>query len=33
MNTSTSTNYTNVAYDQLHYNMESATLTIESNSK
>ena len=27
-NTSTTTNYTNVAYDLLPYNMEPATLTI-----
>ena len=27
------TNYPNVAYDWLTYNMASATLTIESNSK
>jgi len=29
---STSTNYANVAYDWLPYNMESATLTVERNS-
>ena len=33
INTSTTTNYANVAYDLLPYNMESATLTIESSSK
>ena len=26
-------NYANVAYDLLTYNMEAATLTVESNSK
>jgi len=31
MNTSTTTNYANVAYDLLPYNMASATLTMESN--
>jgi len=30
-NTSTTTNYTNIAHDLLPYNMASATLTIESN--
>jgi len=30
--TSTTMNYANVAYDVLPYKMESATLTIESNS-
>jgi len=32
-NTSTTTNYANVAYDGLIYNTASATLTISSNSK
>jgi len=32
-NTSTTTKYANVAYDPLTYNMVSATLTIDSNSK
>ena len=32
-NTSTSTNYAGAAFDLLPYNMESATLTIGSNSK
>ena len=32
-NTSTRANYVDVAYDLLPYNMESATLAIESNSK
>jgi len=32
-NTSTTTNYTKVAYDWLTCNMASATLTIETNSK
>jgi len=31
INTSTTTNYANVAYELLPYNMESATLTVESN--
>ena len=33
INSLTTTNYANVAYDSLTYNMASATLTIESNSK
>jgi len=32
-NTSTTTNYANVAYDLLTYNMASATLITESNNK
>ena len=32
-NTTTTTNYANVAEDPLPYNMESATVTIDSNSK
>jgi len=32
-NTSTTMNYDNVAYDSLTFNMASATLTTESNSK
>ena len=32
-NTSTTTNYANVTYDLLPYNMESATLTTENDSK
>jgi len=32
-NTSTTTNYANVAYNLLPYKMETATLTTENNSK